>query len=82
MLAVNPANEHPRQVGKLIPSRGGLPDPAIADRLLNLPMTRDLPMDPEGDFLRKTWKVCQALAARAQRRVILRTSPARACLAQ
>lgn len=63
MLAVNIANEYPGRVGKLILSGGGIPDPAVADRLLNQPMTRDLPVDPGGDFLMKTWAVYQRMAA-------------------
>jgi len=63
MLAVNIANQHPQRVDKLILSGGGMPDPAVADRLLNKPMTRDLPMDGEGDFLKTTWDVYQRMAA-------------------
>lgn len=63
MLAVNIANEHPRRVGKLVLSGGGIPDAAVADRLLNQPMTRDLPIDPGGEFLTKAWAVYQAMAA-------------------
>ncbi|MGI9234534.1 MAG: alpha/beta fold hydrolase [Woeseiaceae bacterium] len=63
MLATNLANQHPHRVVKLILSGGGIPDPAVADLLLNQPMTRDLPMDPQGNFLVKTWNVYQNMAA-------------------
>ncbi len=63
MLAVNIAVSHPERVRKLVLSGGGYPDPDVADLLLNKPMTRDIPLDANGDFLLKTWAVYQKMSA-------------------
>jgi len=63
MLATNIAVDNPDRIRKLVLSGGGIPDPAVVDQLLNKPMTRDLPMDVEGDFLQKTWEVYRKMSA-------------------
>lgn len=63
MLAANIAVRHPERVLKVVLSGGGLPDPEVADLLLNNPMTRDLPVDVDGDFLLKTWAVYRKMSA-------------------
>lgn len=63
MLGVNIATNDPDRVSKLVPSGSGISDPTIAERLLNNPMTRDLPMDAEGEYLTQTWAVYQSMSA-------------------
>ena len=63
MLAVNIAVEQPHRACKVVLSGGGLPDPEVADLLLNNPMTRDLPLDEGGEFLLKTWNVYKKMSA-------------------
>lgn len=63
MLATNIAVNNPRRVTKVVLSGGGVPDPVIVEQLLNKPMTRDLAVDAEGDFLQKTWTVYQKMSA-------------------
>ncbi len=63
MLATCIAVGNPERVQKVVLSGGGLPDPKIADLLLNNPMTRDLPVDADGDFLLKTWAVYRKMSA-------------------
>ena len=65
MLAVNIAVTYPARIRKLVLSGGGYPDPDVADLLLNNPMTRDIPIDAEGDFLLKPWAVYQKMSAPA-----------------
>ena len=63
MLATHLAVENPARIDKVVLSGGGLPDPEVADLLLNNPMTRDLPVDTGGDFLQKTWAVYRKMSA-------------------
>ncbi len=63
MLAANIAVRHPHRALKVVLSGGGLPDPEVADLLLNNPMTRDLPVDADGEFLMKTWAVYRKMSA-------------------
>lgn len=65
MLAVNIATANSGRVNRLVLSGGGYPDPDVADLLLNNPMTRDIPLDEEGDFLLKTWGVYRQMSAPA-----------------
>ena len=63
ILAVALAVANPDRFGKLVLSGAGISDPAVADLLLNNPMTRDLPVDPDGEFLQKTWAVYRKMSA-------------------
>lgn len=63
MLAVALAVQDPSRFDRLILSGGGISDPDVADLLLNNPMTRDLPVDEAGDFLKKTWAVYKRMSA-------------------
>lgn len=62
-LAVNIAVNSPKKVAKIVLSGGGLLDPALEQRLLNEPMTRDLPVDAEGQFLHDAWAVYRQMSA-------------------
>jgi len=63
ILAVTLANANPIRFDRLILSGAGISDPAVADLLLNNPMTRDLPIDADGEFLQKTWAVYRKMSA-------------------
>lgn len=63
MLAVNIAVGQPDRVGRMALSGGGYPDPEVADALLNKPMSRDLPLDADGDYLLQTWSVYRKMSA-------------------
>lgn len=63
ILAVALAVSHPERFGRLALSGAGISDPAVADLLLNNPMTRDLPVDSGGEFLQKTWAVYRKMSA-------------------
>ncbi len=65
ILAVALAVADPDRYGSLVISGVGISDPAVADQVLNNPMTRDLPVDAEGAFLQKTWDVYRKLSAPA-----------------
>ncbi len=57
MVAIALAANHPKRVRKVVTSGAGLPPPELKDKILNQPMSRDLPMDPEGAFLMRTWSI-------------------------
>lgn len=63
MLATYLATTCPERVDNVVLSGGGYTDPAVADRLLNQPMSRDLPMDDNGDFLLETWRIYREMSA-------------------
>ncbi|MDJ0709745.1 MAG: alpha/beta hydrolase [Woeseiaceae bacterium] len=63
ILAVALANAAPDRFGRLALSGAGISDPAVADALLNSPMTRDLPVDADGEFLHQTWSVYRNMSA-------------------
>ncbi|MCH9693668.1 MAG: alpha/beta hydrolase [Gammaproteobacteria bacterium] len=63
MLATCLATSYPERFDDVILSGGGYTDPAVADRLLNQPMSRDMPMDEQGDFLKKTWRIYREMSA-------------------
>lgn len=65
ILAVALAVANPDRFDKLALSGAGISDPAVADLLLNNPMTRDLPVDAAGEFLAKTWNVYRKMSAPA-----------------
>ena len=65
ILAVALANAAPGRFERLVVSGAGVSDPAVADLLLNNPMTRDLPVDAAGKFLDKTWSVYRKMSAPA-----------------
>lgn len=63
MVTIDLANRHPDRVGKVIHSGGGTRNEEQMSALKNTPMTRDLPMDENGDFLKQTWAVYRKMSA-------------------
>jgi len=62
-IALNLALLHPERVMKTVFSGAGtLPQEQI-DAILNMPMSRDLPLDDAGEFLHKTWAVYRKMTA-------------------
>ena len=64
MVATALAAGHPDRVRRLVTSGAGLTAPEMRDRILNEPMSRDLPMDADGEFLQATWAIYRAMSAR------------------
>ncbi len=62
-IALNLALEHPQRVDKTVFSGAGTLPQVEIDAILNMPMSRDLPMDEEGEFLLKTWAVYRKMTA-------------------
>lgn len=63
MVTIDLSNRFGGRVGKVIHSGGGTRDPKQMEALKNTPMTRDLPMDEDGDFLKQTWAVYRKMSA-------------------
>ena len=65
-VAINLGLRHSARIGKLILSGAGreenLTDEQIQE-LIDQPMTRDLPVDVNGEFLKKTWSVYRTMSA-------------------
>jgi len=62
-VALNLALQQPQRVGRTIFSGAGtLPQEEI-DAILNMPMSRDLPLDEDGAFLTGTWQVYRRMTA-------------------
>ncbi|MDJ0699356.1 MAG: alpha/beta hydrolase [Woeseiaceae bacterium] len=62
-LGVSLAAACPGRVGKAVFSGLGMLSQATIDSLLNQPMSRDLPLDEAGEFLRRTWSVYRRMSA-------------------
>ena len=62
-VCIDLANRHPDRVEKVILSGGGTRSAEQLSALKAQPMTRDLPMDADGDFLTQTWKVYRKMSA-------------------
>ena len=62
-LALSLAAAQPRRIGKTVFSGLGLLPQETIDRLLIQPMSRDLPLDENGDFLSKTWAIYRQMSA-------------------
>ena len=65
-VAINLGIRYPDRVGKTVLSgagRDGEMTQEKIDELINTPMTRDLPIDMEGEFLQKTWDVYRKMSA-------------------
>ena len=65
-VAINLGIRYPDRVGKTVLSgagRDGEMTQEKIDELINTPMTRDLPIDMEGEFLKKTWDVYRKMSA-------------------
>jgi pimeloyl-ACP methyl ester carboxylesterase len=66
VVAINLGLRYPERTGKLILSGAGreenLTDEQIQE-LIDQPMTRDLPVDTDGEFLKKTWSVYRRMSA-------------------
>lgn len=63
-VTIDLSNRHPDRIEKVIQSGGGTRSAEQLDALKNTPMTRDLPMDTEGDFLTQTWAVYRKMSAK------------------
>ena len=63
MVAIALAANHPDRVRKVVTTGAGLPPPELKDKILNQPLSRDLPMDPEGAFLSRTWSIYRDMSA-------------------
>ena len=63
-VSIDLANRYGDRVNKVIMSGGGTRSPEQLEALKNTPMTRDLPMDSDGDFLSQTWAVYRKMSAR------------------
>jgi len=66
-VAINLGIRYPDRVGKTVLSgagRDGEMTQEKIDELINTPMTRDLPIDIDGEFLQKTWSVYQKMSAK------------------
>ena len=62
-VAINMALRYPERVGKVVLSGAGRDENFDVEKAINTPMTRDLPVDADGDFLRKTWDVYRNMSA-------------------
>jgi len=66
-VAINLGIRYPERVGKTILSGAGRDGEMTEEKieeLLNTPMTRDLPIDIDGEFLQKTWDVYRKMSAK------------------
>lgn len=63
-LAVDLATRFPELVDGLVLCGLGRGEELDIEALKSTPMTRDLPIDAEGDFLAKTWQVYRRMSAR------------------
>ncbi|MDP7666192.1 MAG: alpha/beta hydrolase [Candidatus Poseidoniia archaeon] len=66
VVVINLGIRYPERVGKVILSGAGHDENVSEEELqkkLNTPMTRDLPIDVDGDFLQKTWSVYRKMSA-------------------
>ena len=61
-LGIGIAVDFPERVGKLILSGVVTQTPEWTKAFLEKPMTRDLPMDADGEFLLKTWEVYRSMS--------------------
>tara|TARA_B110000438_G_scaffold296084_1_gene340205 strand:+ start:1270 stop:2067 length:798 start_codon:yes stop_codon:yes gene_type:complete len=62
-VTIDLSNRYSNRVDKVIQSGGGVRDPQQFEALMNTPMTRDLPIDEDGDFLMQTWAVYRKMSA-------------------
>jgi len=65
-VVINLGIRYADRVGKVILSGAGRDEDVDEEKLqemLNTPMTRDLPIDVDGDFLQKTWSVYRKMSA-------------------
>lgn len=63
-LAIDLATRYSGFVGKMVVVGLGRGEELDIEALLNSPMTRDLPVDAEGEFLAKTWSVYRKMSAK------------------
>ena len=67
-IGINLGIRHPERIGKLILSGAGRDENLTEEQiqaLIDRPMTRDLPVDMDGEFLDKTWDVYRHMSAKA-----------------
>jgi pimeloyl-ACP methyl ester carboxylesterase len=63
-LAVDIATRYSSRVVKIVVAGLGRGEELDMEAMKNTPMTRDLPVDPEGEFLTKTWAVYRKMSAK------------------
>lgn len=62
-ISIDLSNRYSDRVDKVVMSGGGTRSAKQLEALKNTPMTRDLPMDSDGDFLTHTWAVYRKMSA-------------------
>ena len=62
-LAIGIAAEQPERLDKMVLSGVGIRTEERTQAFFNTPLTRDLPIDTDGDFLSKTWDVYRRMSA-------------------
>ncbi len=62
-VAINVTLRFPDRVNKVVLSGAGRDEHIDVEKLINTPMTRDLPVDADGEFLGKTWGVYRNMSA-------------------
>ncbi len=63
VLAIDLAVNHSKRIDKVILSGIGIRTETAVRAILDTPMTRDLPIDPDGDYLAKTWNVYRRMSS-------------------
>lgn len=63
-ISIDLSNRYPNRIDKVVMSGGGTRSAEQLEALKNTPMTRDLPMDPDGEFLAQTWAVYRKMSAK------------------
>ncbi|MBT4740764.1 MAG: alpha/beta hydrolase [Rhodospirillaceae bacterium] len=62
-VSIDLSNRYSDRVDKVVMSGGGTRSSEQLEALKNTPMTRDLPLDSDGDFLSQTWAVYRKMSA-------------------
>ncbi|MEM7500513.1 MAG: alpha/beta hydrolase [Pseudomonadota bacterium] len=63
ILTIKLAADHAERVSTAVISGIGVRSEEIVRAVLDTPMTRDLPVDADGDFLQKTWSVYRRMSS-------------------
>lgn len=63
VLAIHLAAEYGERIATATVAGVGIRDEETVNTVLTTPMTRDLPVDADGDFLQRTWEVYRRMSA-------------------
>jgi pimeloyl-ACP methyl ester carboxylesterase len=63
VVAFNLCLRYPQRIDRVIASGVARGEDFDLDEALNMPMSRDLPMDSDGEFLEKTWAIYRDMSA-------------------